>query len=216
MAISAMRFIGLLRTRSGAWKIRRKLKEACKDLDRQLASVRALAVADSESHSPRPADFASSGRDSSRVFEKIRRLTMTFFARVAIARKALGLAGKEGTDPDQRYRALLVEHFGVMSSKGLTTQADQDKLIGIFKQMGWREFTRDPDDPTWTGDKSKLGKKITALKYDLKVNWVYIHAIAKRMANVDRVQFATLDTLHSIVAALEFEKRKRRSWNAPA
>ncbi len=128
---------------------------------------------------------------------------------IAVARKALGLAGKKGSEPDKKYRAILVQHFGVMSSTAL--RADEvARLLGIFKGMGWKQFS---DEPSWSGDKAPLGKKISAMRYQGKLSWNYIHAIAKRMFGIDRVQFCELDQLRAIVAALAVQQ-SRNAKNA--
>lgn len=124
--------------------------------------------------------------------------------KIAAARKALGLAGKPGSDADKLYRAILVKHFGVMTSTALNA-TEVDHLLSIFRGLGWKEFS---DEPTWSGDKAPLGKKISAMRYQNKLSWNYIHAIAKRMFGIDRVQFCDVNQLRAIVSALSVQQKR--------
>jgi hypothetical protein len=63
--------------------------------------------------------------------------------------------------------------------------------------------------PVFSDDKRALGDKIEALLRDAGYPWKYAAAMAKRMFKIDALEFATPAQLHSVVAALEYDRQRR-------
>ena len=110
---------------------------------------------------------------------------------------------------EEEYRAALL-NFGVASSKNLTFQ-QYESFLQNLKSAGFavngRERTYTPPQKT-TWDKGPLLRKIGALLFEMRLSWNYVDGIAKRMFKIDRVLWCVPDQLHSIVAALEYRRRR--------
>lgn len=126
--------------------------------------------------------------------------------RIHQGKKSLGLAESE-------YRALLVRASagpdglgGYDSSANMT----EDQHIAVLREMARLGFKAAdaagrkrafPGRPK--GDLSPMLRKVEALLTDSKRPWSYAHAMAKRMHNVQRVEWLNDHDLHGLVAALQ-------------
>lgn len=110
---------------------------------------------------------------------------------------------------EEEYRAAL-SNFGVASSKNLTFQQYEAFLLSLksagFAVNGKKRTYIPPQRTTW--DKGPLLRKIGALLVEMKLTWNYADGIARRMFKVDCVSWCAADQLHSIVAALEYKRRR--------
>lgn len=122
---------------------------------------------------------------------------------IHLAKQQLAMTEKE-------YRAALGK-LGVASSKDLT-YPQYEKLLQKFQGDGFvitgkkkGQYNRTPN-ATW--DKEPMLKKIGALLRVMNLNWHYADGIARRMFKVDVASWCAPEQLHSIVAALEYKRRK--------
>lgn len=109
---------------------------------------------------------------------------------------------------DETYRAMLFTVAGVRSSKDMSL--DQQQLVlAHLKDRGWkpRPPIRKQKRPVLSKDVQI--KKIQALIINMQLNDPYVDAIAKRVAKVDVWQWADDEDLTKIIAALEYERKKR-------
>ena len=114
-------------------------------------------------------------------------------AKIHIAKKQLGL-------DDETYRAVLMNHGGVNSSKELTPQG-RAKVLAHFKASGFNAINTQPKRPKTVDTKPQLSK-IEALLTDMALPWSYALAIAKQMYQKDRLEFCTAKELGGIITAL--------------
>jgi len=110
---------------------------------------------------------------------------------------------------DEEYRSIL-KPFGVSTSKDLTP-LQYEVLLRKFRADGFiltgkKKSYRNHSKAVW--DKAPMLKKIGALLSTMKLEWNYADSIAKHMFKVDVTSWCTPAQLHSIVAALEYKKRK--------
>lgn len=119
-------------------------------------------------------------------------------AQIHIGKKALGL-------PDDAYRALLSEQFGVISSAALS-DGQCTMLIAEFERRGWR---RGRSRVEARGKDSPGLRKARALLADAGRNAEYGDALAKRIAQVDRLEWCSDDQLRRVIAALEIDAKRR-------
>jgi phage gp16-like protein len=107
------------------------------------------------------------------------------------------------------YRKALSE-VGVASSKNLTFP-QYEKFLQRLKADGFvlesqQKGVYGQHPQTW--DKEPLLEKIGALLAVMKLTWNYADGIARRMFKVDSVLWCGPDQLHSVVAALEYKRRR--------
>lgn len=130
-------------------------------------------------------------------------------AQIHMAKAALKL-------DDGAYRALLSERYGVLTSAALGPQQRQD-LLTEFERRGWRRgwagkkrrgTTPSNFIPARSKDTDQLAK-IRAMLAEAGRPIEYGDALAKRIVQVDRLEWATPDQLHKIIAALEYDARRR-------
>ena len=128
-------------------------------------------------------------------------------ARIHIAIKQLGI-------DEPTYRAMLQMVAGVDSAADLSVSGRREVLshlnrVGFRPKAGRMRFPGRPDMDglEGTGKKAML-KKIEAYLAEAKRPWSYVHAMAKKMCNVDRVEWCDPDQLRSIIAALEYDARR--------
>lgn len=127
-------------------------------------------------------------------------------AQIHIAKKQLGL-------DDDTYRDMLWAVARVRSSSQLD-HAGRAKVLAHLVASGFKVSA--PKLPTPgrpanmdTPDRGPMLRKIEALLLDGRKPWAYAHDMCKHMFGVDRVDFAHPGQLHSLVAALEVDKRRR-------
>jgi phage gp16-like protein len=111
---------------------------------------------------------------------------------------------------EEEYRAALLK-FGVASSKNLTFY-QYEEFLQKLKADGFVLENKPKGiygyHPRASWDRAPLLKKIGALLAVMKLSWSYADGIARRMFKVDCVSWCVPDQLHSIVAALEYKRRR--------
>jgi phage gp16-like protein len=127
-------------------------------------------------------------------------------ARIHVFKKGLGL-------DDGAYRDLLGGLTGKTSAKDLDGRqrwrviCEMSKLLnggGAAPGKGY------PGRPPANKAKDALIGKIEAHLADAKRPWAYANAMAKRMFGVDVVQWCDCRQLHKLVAALEYDQKRRK------
>lgn len=133
-------------------------------------------------------------------------------AAIHVAKKALGL-------DEDTYRAMLFTVARVRSAAELD-HAGRQAVIEHLRRRGFRpkaapaierEHGRKPQVPA---DREALVGKIEALLADAARPWAYARAMAKRMFGVDQLEWVSADQLRRLVAALEYDRRRRAARNA--
>lgn len=121
-------------------------------------------------------------------------------AQIHIAKNALGM-------DDDTYRTMLVRVAKVGSSADLNWQ-QRKKVLDEMRRLGWKnpKFGR---RPLPAPDRAKLVQKIEAFLAERKLTWAYADAMAKRICKVEAVQFCMPEQLQKLVAALEYDRRRR-------
>ncbi len=135
------------------------------------------------------------------VYDSIRRRN-ALLAKVHIAKAEMGL-------DDDTYRDVLFVVTGRSSARDCEPR-ELAALLGHFRRRGWKGGSR-PDRPRnlESGDRSPQLRKIEALLADAKRPWAYADGIARRMFGVDKVQFCPPDQLGAVIAALEYDRKRR-------
>ena len=131
-------------------------------------------------------------------------------ARIHIACKELGL-------DDATYRAMLWFVAKVDSAARLDAQG-RAKVLDHLRRCGWRPRPkRRREGAAYPGrprnmdneDRGPLLRKIEALLSDQHLPWAYADGIARKMFQVDKVQWCKPDQLHKVVAALSYRARRK-------
>lgn len=132
----------------------------------------------------------------------------SLLAKVHIAAKDLGLE-------DDAYRDMLEGLTGQRSAAKLTDR-QLAFVVGSLRRKGWageapssstKQHGTKPK-PRATSSCGPLLKKIEALLADAGLPWVYAERLAKRMYQVERLEWATLEHLRGIVSALNSQARR--------
>ena len=128
-------------------------------------------------------------------------------AKIHIAKKDLQLT-------DEQYRDLLHYHFQADSAATLNDR-QCTVLLNHFRAKGWK-----PTRPTKAGkrpfhtSKPTLGrepllKKIEAHLTERGLPWSYAVGMAKKIAKVDALEFCDEAMLWKIVAAFEYDSKRK-------
>ena len=118
-------------------------------------------------------------------------------AQVHMAVKSLAM-------PDDAYRAMLAERFGVESS-GKLAMAKLVDLVKHFEKLGWVPKRRPQPRP----DRVRLCKRIWAQCYSLdRPVPTYGDAIAMQMFGVEKVVWCDAEQLRAITTALAKQQAK--------
>lgn len=130
-------------------------------------------------------------------------------AAIHIAKKQLGL-------DDATYRDMLWTVGRVRSAKDLD-HAGRQAVIEHLRRRGFARVDAKPEAPRDHGrkpvvpaDRQALVNKLEALLADAARPWNYVRAMAKRMFKVDQLEWATAAQLQSLVAALEYDRKRRQ------
>ncbi|MDK3025560.1 regulatory protein GemA [Cupriavidus taiwanensis] len=127
-------------------------------------------------------------------------LDRAILAKIHVAKKQLAME-------DDAYRAMLQSVAGVQSAKDLTV-AQADKVLSHLRKCGFTpavKFGRRPAPPR---DRQALVSKIEALLAEGKRPWSYADALARRMFQVDKIDWCTPDQLWRIAAALQIDANR--------
>ena len=129
-------------------------------------------------------------------------------AAIHVAKKQLGL-------DDGTYRAMLWTLERVRSAADLD-EAGRRRVIDHLRARGFARKSTPPAPamdhgrkPAVPADRQGLIDKIEALLAEGGYPWNYVRSMAKRMFKVDQLEWATAAQLHSLVAALEYDRRRR-------
>lgn len=130
-------------------------------------------------------------------------------ARIHAGKKALGL-------DEETYRALLERVTGKRSSADMTTEQRND-VLREFARLGLRNDAQTEKKRRWPGQpdaalmKSRpMLRKVSALLADSKRPWSYAHGLAKRMHEVDKVEWLNDHQLGKLVSAMQIDANRRR------
>ncbi len=128
------------------------------------------------------------------------------YAKIHIALNELGL-------DDQNYRDILHCKFKVASAKELNKR-QVTVLLNYFKAKGWkprrpRKAGRRPHTMASPSGKKRLMAKIEAHLTVRGLPWAYADGMAKRICKVDRVEFCDSAELVKLVAAFEYDSRRK-------
>jgi len=123
-------------------------------------------------------------------------------AKIHIAKKELGL-------DDGTYRAMLQSIAGVSSSKDLTAFGTA-KVLAHLERCGWKPKSSAAASrkPKASASCKRLVGKIEALLAEAQRPWAYADAMAKRMFEVEKVDWLTPEQLVSVVAALAYDAKR--------
>lgn len=133
-------------------------------------------------------------------------------AQIHIAKAQLGL-------DDSAYRDMLWTLGRVRSSADLD-YAGRQRVLEHLKKCGFQPRPPKPErpkDPAWAWvnnaaeDRKSTLRKIAVMLKAADRDKAYADAIAKRMFGVDLVEFCPSDQLRRVVAALEFDRRRREA-----
>ena len=128
---------------------------------------------------------------------------------IHIAKQQLGM-------DDETYRAMLWTVARVNSSTALDW-AGRRKVLDHLKACGFKPASKNAGKPTNVKpDLAPLMGKIAALLADMKLPWAYLTAsrdgspsMLKRIAGVDKLEWATPAQLQALVAALVKRQAKQ-------
>lgn len=126
---------------------------------------------------------------------------------------------------DDTYRALLARVTetvpgacdGLRSSADMTTQQRND-VLREFSRLGLRNDAKTNNKRRWPGQPEAalmkarpMLRKVGALLTNSKKPWSYAHGLAKKMHQVDKVEWLNDHQLHSLVSALQIDSNRRQT-----
>lgn len=128
---------------------------------------------------------------------------------IHIAKQQLGME-------DETYRDMLWSVARVKSSTSLD-YAGRKKVLDHMKSCGFKPLSKNAGKPNVKADLAPLMGKIGALLADMKLPWAYLTAssdgtpcMLKRIAGVDKLEWATSEQLQALVAALVKRQAKQK------
>jgi phage gp16-like protein len=123
-------------------------------------------------------------------------------AMIHVAKKSLSL-------DDDAYRCILVEVTGKSSSAELDS-AGRNALIDHFKKIGFKIKAKNAgrSRPAAVPARAGLITKIEAQLLAAGRTWSYADALAKRLCQIDRIDFCEAHQLIKIVAALSYDAKR--------
>lgn len=123
-------------------------------------------------------------------------------AMIHVAKKALSLE-------DDAYRSILLAVTGKTSSAQLSSQG-RKALIDHFKKIGFKVVAKAAGraKPTVAGPRQRYIAKIEAQLATAARPWAYADAMAKRICNIERIDWCEPADLLKIIAALTYDARR--------
>lgn len=122
-------------------------------------------------------------------------------AKIKIAQKQLNM-------DDETYRALLMRLTG-KSSCAQMNQPELEQVIREMQRLGFKPTIKPRHImPKHRKSNADMLAKVAALLADNKLPWSYAHKIAKRMFNVDRVQWLSDGHLHTLIGVLQIHANR--------
>lgn len=122
---------------------------------------------------------------------------------------------KLGLD-DDTYRDLLERVGGHRSAADMNAMSRTKVLRELRRLAGdttvhARDAVPAPDAPRHARESAApMLAKIGAMLADAERGWNYAHGMARRMFGVQRVEWLPSDQMRKLIAALEYDKRRRR------
>lgn len=117
---------------------------------------------------------------------------------------------------DHTYRALLERVTGLRSSADMTT-AQRNDVLREFARLGMRHEAQAESKRRWPGQpdaalmKSRpMLRKVGALLANSKRPWSYAHGLAKKMHEVEKVEWLNDHQLHALVSAMQIDANRRQ------
>lgn len=130
-------------------------------------------------------------------------------AKIHIAKKQLGM-------DDATYRAMLLTHGGVNSSKDLTI-IGAAKVLAHLERCGFTPTApKKGKRPGTTPDRTGLLSKIEAQLADAGRAWAYADGLAQKMFKVDKVSWLDTVQMGKVIAALSYDAKRRAARPAAA
>ena len=130
--------------------------------------------------------------------------------KIHIAKQQLGM-------DDETYRDMLFAVARVRSAADLD-HAGRRAVLDHLKAIGFKAEMRKnyPGRPHNIESKERgpLLTKIEAYLTEAHLSWEYAQGIARKMFHVDQLEFCTPDQLRKIVAALEYNARRKKKREA--
>ncbi|QMV62803.1 regulatory protein GemA [Pseudomonas berkeleyensis] len=121
--------------------------------------------------------------------------------KIQIARRQLGL-------DDETYRAILKRTAGVESSKDLNPRQIGRVLVEL-ERLGFKpKASTGRAKPKPAAERAKLVGKIEAQLAEAGRAWEYADSLAKRMYQVERLEWCDTDQLRGIVTALALDAKR--------
>lgn len=123
-------------------------------------------------------------------------------AMIHVAKKALALE-------DDDYRSILLAVTGKTSSAQLNG-AGRKALIDHFKKIGFKVVAKNAGraKPTAAATRQRYITKIEAQLATAGRPWAYADAMAKRICNIERIDWCEPADLLKIIAALSYDARR--------
>ncbi len=123
-------------------------------------------------------------------------------AKIHIAKKQLGM-------DDATYRAMLLTHGGVSSSKDLTL-IGAAKVLAHLERCGFKPTSSKAGKrPVTTPDRAALTGKVEAQLANTGRPWTYVDGMAQRMFKVDKFSWLDAEQMMKIVASLAYDAKRR-------
>lgn len=123
-------------------------------------------------------------------------------AAIHMGKAALGM-------DDDTYRDFLENITGQRSAKDCSNA----QLLDVIKALDAKGFSKEKKEfgqkPDVAKEKQAMMGKIEALLADAGLHWNYAVGIAKKMFFKEALEFCTQNELHRIIAALEYQKKRR-------
>ena len=125
-------------------------------------------------------------------------------AQIHIAKAQLGLS-------DEDYRAILARTAGVSSAKELTNRT-VGGVMREFRRLGFepkpakKAGRKAPSPPR---SRQSVMSKIEAMLTHAERPWAYADSMAKRMFNVERVDWLDDDQLHRLMTGLIIDAKRQ-------
>jgi len=134
-------------------------------------------------------------------------------AAIHIGAQQLGMDTSD-KNPSSEYRSMLWTHGRVYSAADLD-HAGRKAVIEHLRKRGFTKAVRPAQThdhgkkPQVPADRQALVDKLEAQLAAAARPWNYVRVMAKRICKVDALEFATAEHLRKLVAALEYDARRR-------
>jgi phage gp16-like protein len=121
---------------------------------------------------------------------------------VSMLRRVTGLESAADLDHAQRQR--VIEELRRLGAR----PAERARKAAVVRET----LTSKPRSPA--PDVAAMVRKIGALLASAERPWAYAHGLARKMFHVTRVEWLRADQMHRLIAALEYDRRRREAKSA--